>query len=83
VVNYLLGWFALDLISTMPTSILEDAVKAAGAEVASGGANKLVRILRLPRLYRLARLMRLVKVLKLLRYNTNVIAMMNALNLSD
>ena len=57
VINYLKGWFFIDLISVLPLNYILD----------SGTAGGLARLARLPRLYKLLRLMKLVRMLKVLK----------------
>lgn len=62
-INYLSGWFFLDVLATFPTQIFTSGLEG------GTGSNKLLRLMRLPRLYRLARLMRIFKILKMFKYN--------------
>ena len=58
--NYLTGWFILDILAVLPVGLVEKAF--------SGGENlKLARLARLPRLYRLIRILRMVKMLRVFR----------------
>lgn len=62
--NYLTGWFAIDVIAVAPFQLLEDLFKG---EDVPGSELKLARLARLPRLYRLIRIMRMIKMLRIFR----------------
>jgi hypothetical protein len=72
--NYLAGWFFIDLLATLPTQLFQ---------VDDTGQNRLARLGRLPRLYRLTKILRLIKVLKSLTYNRHVSKIMNRINLTS
>lgn len=57
VINYLTGWFFVDLTAVLPITYFYD-------DTQNGAAfryNKLLRLIRLPRLYRLVRLLKIGK----------------------
>ena len=59
-INYLKGWFLIDLVATIPVQLVESMFQ--------GGDNlKMVRLARLPRLYRMIRILRMLKMLRVFR----------------
>ena len=58
--RYLRGWFWIDIVSAVPTTILL-------GESDSGSANKLPRLLKIPRLVRMLRLVKLVRLMRLMK----------------
>jgi hyperpolarization activated cyclic nucleotide-gated potassium channel 2 len=66
VVNYLSGWFLLDLFACIPFQFIFNTEGGGG-----GKYNKLVRLARLPRLYRLLRILRVFKIMKTMKQNNN------------
>lgn len=75
-INYLTGWFILDLLAVIPIQLLESAFSGGGQQV------KLTRLARLPRLYRLMRILRMVKMLRIFRKSSQFKDWMNTLNIS-
>lgn len=67
-INYLKGWFFLDLIASFPFQIL-DLVGFGGN---SSQFNALRKLARLPRLARLIRVLRILKIVKVLRNNRSI-----------
>ena len=65
---YLKTWFAFDLISVLPFSLIEKIIpkpeEGIPGQGSSQGYNQLVRLARLPRLYRMTKLIRLLRLLK-------------------
>ena len=59
-INYIKGWFFLDVIATFPFQLIELYAHTGGTKY-----NKLLRLLRLPRLYRLVRLFKCVRLMKM------------------
>jgi len=59
--HYLKSWFAVDLLSCIPFSLLSLPL---GSEQRSHTYNSLARLLRLPRMYKLLRIFRLVQAAK-------------------
>ncbi len=57
--NYLKGWFLLDLMSSVPITLIQNYTGGSGLENV-----KLLKLSRLPRLYRLLRLVKLTKLYK-------------------
>lgn len=66
-VNYVTGWFFLDLIACLPFQLIFPTESQGDG----GKYNKLIRLARLPRLYRLLRILRLFKLLKSMKKNEN------------
>jgi hypothetical protein len=64
--NYLNGWFLVDLISVFPFYLIENSMKL---EEGVGSQSGIFFLFRLPKLYRLIRLVRFVKITKLLNSN--------------
>jgi hypothetical protein len=60
-VNYLKGWFAIDLISSFPFGAIISAMPSLDIN------DNLLRINRLPRLYRLVRIARLMKIIRVFK----------------
>jgi hypothetical protein len=58
-IDYIQGWFFIDLVATLPTQLLES--------IFNGPELKLARLSRLPRLYRVIRILRMFKVLKVIK----------------
>lgn len=71
-INYLSGWFFIDLLATIPTHYFE-----------TENSGRLTKLGRLPRLYRLTKILRLIKVLKTLTYNKAVSSIFNKFNLTS
>lgn len=75
-INYLTGWFVVDLLATIPTQVFE-------VDGEQSDTNRLARLGRLPRLYRLTKILRLVKVFKSLTYNRAFNKMTGKINLTS
>ena len=60
--NYLKGWFWVDVLASMPFSLID--YFSPDSQGPSGNYNRLVRVMRLPRLYKLLRLARMIKTAK-------------------
>lgn len=58
--NYIKTWFAVDILSCIPISLIQ---------YVSGGNSQNVKLIKLSRLPRLYRLLRLLKLLRLYRSN--------------
>ena len=69
--RYFKGWFFIDLISTLPTQLLEVEW---GSDVDFEDATnvKLMRLARIPRIYKILRLLRLLKMLRFLSQNKQI-----------
>lgn len=71
-VNYMSGWFLIDLAATFPFQLVLTSDSSEG-DVSGGGENanlnKLARLARLPRLYKLVKLMRFFKLIKAMKFN--------------
>jgi len=75
--NYLLGWFSLDLVAVMPVQLIEGMFETGDAENL-----KLARLARLPRLYRLIRILRMIKMLRIFSKSGQFKEWINTLNFS-
>lgn len=76
-VNYLTGFFSVDLMASIPFTDLvggaEEEVEAAGQQSTGGPkANSLIKLARLQRLYRLMRIIRIVKLLNVDNYSRSL-----------
>jgi hypothetical protein len=68
--NYLSGWFLIDLVATFPFQLVLKSNNNGGEEGSSNaGLNKLARLARLPRLYKLVKLLRFFKLIKAMKFN--------------
>ena len=65
--NYLKGFFIIDIISVFPITYTMNSKTADG----------LARLARLPRLYKLLRLMKLIRMLKVLKEKNRFLSMLN------
>ena len=82
-VNYLTGWFFLDLIAVFPVQVFEGMFSGeSSGEGAVGNKIKMVRLARLPRLYRLVRVLRMIKMLRVFRRNSAFKEWLDNLNVS-
>lgn len=72
--NYLKGWFMLDMVSSVPITLIQEYTGGSGLENV-----KLLKLSRLPRLYRL---IRLVKLTKLYKQNSFLERLFQQINLS-
>ena len=70
-VNYLKGWFAIDLMAVIPFDVIMNDIQSIGSEGSSAAAtnqyNKLVRVTRIGKLYRLVKITKLLRVLKMFK----------------
>lgn len=57
-INYLKGWFSIDLVSTIPVYLIID-LATDGEEQSFGNYNNILRFVRLPRIYKLAKVFRI------------------------
>jgi hypothetical protein len=64
--NYLKSWFVIDIVTTIPFSMIEKL----NTDVGAASDSKALRLARIPRLYRLLRIFRLLRILKLLKKET-------------
>lgn len=53
--NYLRGWFFIDLVSTFPLYIVMNYVTEDNNTQSVGNYNNILRLVRLPRIYKLAK----------------------------
>lgn len=56
IIRYLKGWFAIDLVASLPLSLVELYFNSVNSQFSFGGKSqyvKLIRFLRIPRLHRL------------------------------
>ena len=70
--NYMSGWFLIDLAATFPFQLVIPSHSSDGADDHGGdnaNLNKLARLARLPRLYKLVKLMRFFKLIKAMKFN--------------
>ncbi|CAD8179140.1 unnamed protein product [Paramecium octaurelia] len=63
--NYLKGWFTVDLISCLPLNYVLDGVQAENGNMKSQNI-KLFKLLKLPRMYRLFKIIRFIDMMKYL-----------------
>lgn len=63
--RYFKGWFFIDLISTVPTQLLE-VDWGSDLDLDDASNVKLMRLARIPRIYKIVRLLRLLKMLRFL-----------------
>jgi len=70
-INYLKGWFWIDLISSVPFDLISEALADPTSATANGGDGKgfeaasLFKTLRIPKLLRLLKVMRILKIVRL------------------
>lgn len=62
--NYIMGWFLIDLMSILPFDAILDG---------NSNANALIRVARIGKMYKIVRLFRLVKILKLVKSNRRLV----------
>ena len=74
-INYLSGWFLLDLLAVLPVELIEIFLEG-------GEQMKLARLARLPRLYRLIRILRMIKMLRVFRRSSQFKDWISTLNIS-
>ena len=60
-INYLKGWFAIDLIATLPVSSMINMIQ----ELDNLNINSITRLIRLSRISRVIRVFRLIKVINI------------------
>jgi len=66
--EYLLSWFAIDLIACVPVELFQVGIKMLGDENDTKAA-RYSKLARLPRIYRIVRIIRIFKILKVFKYN--------------
>lgn len=70
-VKYLKGWFSIDLVTSMPMSLIEGAFQQSTNPLLKSKATyiKLLRLLRLPRLHRLVEVAKIGKYFRTITKN--------------
>jgi hypothetical protein len=78
--EYLLSWFWVDLIASIPVDLLTIFLKAVSGETDDN--LKYYKLSRLPRLYRVIKIIRIFKILKLSKYNSKFSRVLSKFKLS-
>lgn len=68
--NYLQGWFFIDLLSIIPFQLF--FTSAAASSTNSGRIKAIAKVARIGRLYKLIRMIRLAKLFRLLKVKNTV-----------
>ena len=66
-VNYLKGWFLIDLMAVLPFDVIMQDIQNIGSGGTNSQYNKLVRVTRIGKLYRLVKITKLLRVLKMFK----------------
>lgn len=77
-INYLKGWFFLDLVASFPFQVFE----VFGMNSGGGKYNTLRKLARLPRLMRIFRVLRIVKLIKVIKNNKGLQQLLDKISMN-